>query len=196
MQSFCGAFSYWPVRILLAFAHNFANDVTSQGLLSLTVEFYRAATVPCTEDPSGNPIPSNLNTFLNNNFTCGLICSIANSPVSPIRLGSTNNIYVIPAPDGLTFGTATILAAACCIPSILLLVSMWVKILEMNWKARFGREDIDELNNATIEGTNGATVEKMKLINSAVKVFFECSRNSHIWCCSAYYPHYWRKKLI
>jgi hypothetical protein len=83
-----------------------------------------------------------------------------------MRGGSANNIYVIPAPDKLTFGAATLLAAACCIPAILSMVSMWNKILEINWKTRF-----EEPTNEPIEGTNGATVEKMKGINSLIRSF-------------------------
>jgi hypothetical protein len=51
-----------------------------------------------------------------------------------MRQRAQNNIYVVPAPEKLTFGTATLLAAACCIPAILSLVSMWNKILEINCK--------------------------------------------------------------
>jgi len=51
-----------------------------------------------------------------------------------MRGGSTNNIYQIPAPHILTFGTATILAAASCIPAILSLMFTWTKILRDNWK--------------------------------------------------------------
>jgi hypothetical protein len=88
-----------------------------------------------------------------------------------MRGGSANNIYVIPAPDKLTFGAATLLAAACCIPAILSMVSMWNKILEINWKTRFGSGSEEEPPNEPIEGTNGATVEKMKGVNSLIRSF-------------------------
>ena len=81
-----------------------------------------------------------------------------------------NNIYVIPAPDKLTFGTGTLLAAACCIPAILSLVSMWDKILEINWKNRSGAGHADERNDELIEGTNGATIGNMKRVNNVVRV--------------------------
>lgn len=87
----------------------------------------------------GRPISSNAHEFPYQNATCGVICSTNLGPFSPIRGGSGDNIYVIPAPDGFSFGEATLLAAACCIPAILLLVSMWLKILKNNWKTRFGR---------------------------------------------------------
>lgn len=85
-----------------------------------------------------------------------------------MRGGSANNIYVIPAPDKLTFNTAMLLAAACCIPAILSLISMWNKILEINWKMRSGERDMDE---QPIEGTNGATIGKMKGVNQEIRRF-------------------------
>jgi hypothetical protein len=141
------------------------------GLLSLTVEFFRLKTVDCTHDDFGNPIRPNAGDFFSYNTTCGLTCSTQQGPYSPLRGGSTNNIYVIPAPDRLTFNMATLLAAACCIPAILSLISMWNKILEINWKTRFGNKDEDERINQPIEGTNGATLGKMKGINSLIKMF-------------------------
>jgi hypothetical protein len=140
------------------------------GLLSLTVEFFRIKTSGCTHDDSGNPIPSNPHYFP---YTiapsCGLTCTISGGPYSPIRKGSANNIYVIPAPDKLTFGTATLLAAASCIPAILSLGSMWNKIVEINWKSRYAGRD--ENKRATIEGTNGATIEKMTSVNTLIGRF-------------------------
>ncbi|RDW61429.1 hypothetical protein BP5796_11321 [Coleophoma crateriformis] len=137
------------------------------GLLSLTVEFFRARTVDCTHDDAGNPIFPNTGNFSYDTM-CGLSCSIENGPHSPMRGGSVNNIYVIPAPDRLTFGTATLLAAACCIPAILSLISMWNKILEINWKKRFGHGSEEEKNDESIEGTNGATPEKMRGVNALI----------------------------
>lgn len=83
-----------------------------------------------------------------------------------MRGGSANNIYVIPAPNKLDFGTATLLAAACCVPAVLSLISMWNKVLETNWKSRFGREE--EEADERITGTN-ATVGTMKTVNDVVK---------------------------
>ncbi|KAL9619207.1 MAG: hypothetical protein Q9160_006142 [Pyrenula sp. 1 TL-2023] len=90
-----------------------------------------------------------------------------------MRGGSTNNIYVIPAPTKFNFGAATLLAAACCIPAILSLISMWNKIVENNWKLRFGRRDREEQIDEAIEGTNGATIRKMRQVNTSIKEFLE-----------------------
>ena len=141
-----------------------------KGLLSLTVEFFRIKTTPCIHDDSGNPIPSNPHYFPYVIApSCGLTCSISGGPFSPIRQGSANNIYVIPAPERLTFGMATLLAAACCIPAILSLVSMWNKILEINWKSRNASRD--ENTQTPIEGTNGATIETMTRVNTLIRRF-------------------------
>lgn len=140
----------------------------SAGLLSLTVEFIRIKTSHCTHDNDGNPITPTVAQF-NYTLTCGLTCSVDQGPFSPIRGGSANNIYVIPAPDKLTFDTATLLAAGCCIPAILSLISMWNKILEINWKSRFGKKDQDQLVNELIEGTNGATIRKMNGVNDRIR---------------------------
>jgi hypothetical protein len=141
-----------------------------KGLLSLTVEFYRIKTTGCAQDDSGKSIPSNPADFpYGNNPRCGLICSREQGPHSPLRGGSVDNIYVIPAPDKLTFGTGTLLAAACCIPAILSLISMWDKILEINWKNRDGGGHADEQNDELIEGTNGATIGNMKRVNDFVR---------------------------
>ena len=51
------------------------------------------------------------------------------------------------------------------------MVSMWVKILQINWKSRFGEGDDDENADLTIDGTNGATVAKMKRVNGVIKGF-------------------------
>jgi len=138
------------------------------GLLSLTVEFYRISTFDCPLDNQGNPISSNPRAFpYDQNPTCNLTCSVDHGPFSAARSGSANNIYVIPAPFIITFGTGTLLAAACCIPAILSLISMWNKILEINWKTHFRQreEHVDE----PIEGTNGATLSKMRGINNMIK---------------------------
>lgn len=88
-----------------------------------------------------------------------------------MRGGSANNIYVILAPDKLTFDTATLIAAACCIPAILTLISMWNKILEINWKTRWGNKDKDKRLDEPLEGTNGATMEKMRGVNTLIRLF-------------------------
>ena len=58
-------------------------------------------------------------------------------------MGSANNIYVIPAPDKLTFNAGTLLSAACCIPAILLLIINWNKIRETNLKEKLFRDKLD-----------------------------------------------------
>lgn len=88
-----------------------------------------------------------------------------------MRGGSANNIYVVPVPTILTFNTATLLAAACCIPAILSLISMWNKILKINWKSRFGAQTEGEQIDEVIEGTNGATMRKMSRVNGAIRFF-------------------------
>lgn len=103
------------------------------------------------------------------NITCGLVCDVDQGPFSPIRQGSANNIYVIPAPTKLTIDTATLLAAACCIPAILSLVVTWNKILEINWKSRFGLKE-EEINEP-IAGANGATIGTMKNSYALVRKF-------------------------
>ncbi|KAF7563387.1 hypothetical protein G7046_g717 [Stylonectria norvegica] len=141
------------------------------GLLSLTVEFYRINTSSCMRDRISNPITPNETTFPYGENTCGLTCSVDLGPFSPMRGGSVNNIYVIPAPDRLTFGAATLLAAACCVHAILWLASMCDKILEINWRSRWSgrgeREQVDE----PIEGTNGATTKKMLGVNEKIRFF-------------------------
>ncbi|KAI0886005.1 uncharacterized protein GGS22DRAFT_159579 [Annulohypoxylon maeteangense] len=179
-----GAFQFCSIGILAApltvrISKTYFNDpgrniiflwtgIVLAGLLSLTVEFFRASPSPCTHDDDGNPIDVNdLFGFLNENVTCNLTCSITAGPFSPLRQNATNEIFVIPAPTKLAFNAAVLLAAACCIPAVLSLASMWNKILEINWKSRFGLGDGDQL----IEGTNGATVARMSGVNAMVRLF-------------------------
>ncbi|EXJ90945.1 hypothetical protein A1O1_04052 [Capronia coronata CBS 617.96] len=139
------------------------------GLLSLTVEFFRSDASDCQHDESGRPISPNPKRF-QYNTNCGLRCTVELGPHSPLRGGSANNIYVIPTPDKLTFGTATLLAAACCIPAILSIISMWKEILEINWETRFGKAK-DDRSQEPIAGTNGATIEKMRAITGRISLF-------------------------
>jgi hypothetical protein len=88
-----------------------------------------------------------------------------------MRGGSATNLYVIPAPSKLTFGTAMLLSAACCIPAILSMLFVWNKILEDNWKTRFGNRERDKDINETIPGTNGATLKEMEGVNEKIKRF-------------------------
>lgn len=151
-------------------AYNLSLFVLSKGLLSLTVEFFRSNPVPCRYNYDGQPLSSNPRLFnYNDPPTCNLTCNITAGPFSPIRRGSANNIYIVPAPDRISFGMAALLAAACCIPAVLHLMSMWNKILQINWKSRFGNQDVDR--QAPIEGTNGATLETMKKVNADIRKF-------------------------
>jgi hypothetical protein len=116
------------------------------GLLSLTIEFFRLSSTQCKHDDNGNPVSPSAANFSYDTM-CGLICDTERGPFSPIRGGSANNIYVIPEPSKLTFSTATLLSAACCIPAILSLLSMWNRILQINWRVRFGGrfgQEVDE----------------------------------------------------
>ncbi|KPM40519.1 hypothetical protein AK830_g6074 [Neonectria ditissima] len=142
------------------------------GLLCLAVEFYRIHTVDCPSTRSGDPMPLDLSEFpWGINDTCGMRCSTDKGPFSPMRGGAADNVYVIPAPDKLTFGTATLLAAACCVHAILCLISMWDKIVEINWKQRHRNGGEDDQSNTVIDGTNGATPAMMKGINGRIQYF-------------------------
>ncbi|KAF5009288.1 hypothetical protein FDECE_4500 [Fusarium decemcellulare] len=143
------------------------------GLLSMAIEFYRIQTKDCWRDADGNPVslnPAEFPYMEGNN--CGITCSVQDGPRSSMRGGSANNIYVIPAPDKLTFGAATLLAAACCIHAILCMVSMWDKVLEINWKRHFGRQE-EEPEDKPISGTNGATPGMMKKVNQTIGYFLK-----------------------
>lgn len=95
---------------------------------------------------------------------CHITCDQDNGPFSPMRGGSGNNIYLIRAPTKLSFNTALLLSAACCIPAILSMIFMWSKIVEVNSRGK------QEENEATkpIEGTR-ATVGGMNRVNALVR---------------------------
>jgi hypothetical protein len=144
------------------------------GLISLTVEFYRTETVPCRNDESGTYVPPDVGRFpYGEDTTCGMTCSVEKGPFSPMRGGPNSNIYVIPAPQILDVGTATLLSAACCVQAILWLVSMLDKILDIKWKLQSGEAHGQggQANDEPIEGTNGATKDSMKGVNARVKFF-------------------------
>ncbi|KAJ5654170.1 hypothetical protein N7490_001173 [Penicillium lividum] len=136
------------------------------GLLSLTVEFIRITPTICPADDPATSIWAETKAFYYNT-TCGMICKEDVGPTSPLRQGSANNIYVIPAPHQLDFNTATLLAAACCIPAILSMVSMWIKILDGNWEKLIGKRR--KKDNEPISGTNGATPIQMKGITERIR---------------------------
>ncbi|OBT87932.1 hypothetical protein VE02_04564 [Pseudogymnoascus sp. 03VT05] len=136
------------------------------GLLSLTVQFFRLSTKDCIHDQFENAVSPKASEF-GYNTTCGLICDTDQGPFSPMRGGSADNIYVVPAPDILTFGMATLMSAACCIPAVLSLISMWYKILEIKWKTSFGDGEPEKI----IDGTNGATNAAMMRVKNQVRKF-------------------------
>lgn len=141
------------------------------GLLSLAVEFYRSNTHPC-QTGGTSQVPSLDGFPYGHEDICGLVCSETNGPFSRLRQGATSEIYVVPKPATLPFGMAMFLAAAECVPAILSLISMWNKILEINWKARRGRgssEKEKSEDQGIIPGTNGATFKGMKDVNQAIR---------------------------
>ncbi|TID13765.1 transferase family III protein [Venturia nashicola] len=139
------------------------------GLLSLTVEFYRVTSSSCTKDDNGSPISNEAQDFpYESNPTCGLTCSTTDGPFSHLRGGSVNNIYVIPVPSRLSFGEATVMAAACCIPAILSLISMRNKILYFNWRKNSGKRP-EKNEKERIKGTK-ATIGSMKNVNSTLRL--------------------------
>ncbi|TRX89059.1 hypothetical protein FHL15_010078 [Xylaria flabelliformis] len=139
------------------------------GMLSLAVEFFRTETHRCSFDDMGAPIdPFN---FPYMSADCDLHCfSNSSGPFSPIRQDPTNEPAVIPAPTRLAFSTVILLAAASSIPPVLTLIFTWEKILEINWKRRFARGEVNN-NNDPIEGTNGATPKMINFINDAIRRF-------------------------
>ena len=134
------------------------------GLLSLTIEFYRVSSVQCKHDEMGNPVSPSAAQF-SYDTTCGLVCDTEQGPFSPIRGGSANEIYVIPEPNKLTFSTATLLSAACCIPAILSLLSMWNRILQINWRARFGGRPAEQV----LDDQDSATIGDMRRADGIIR---------------------------
>lgn len=136
------------------------------GLLSLTVEFIRITPTRCPIDDPATSIWADKKAFYYNS-TCGMMCTEHVGPKSPLRGGSADNIYVIPSPHQLDFNTATLLAAACCIPAILSMISMWIKILDGNYEKIFGKKK--KKDNEPISGTNGATPLQMTSITERIR---------------------------
>ncbi|KAI3324332.1 hypothetical protein HD806DRAFT_494764 [Xylariaceae sp. AK1471] len=136
------------------------------GMLSLTIEFFRTQTHGCPFNDVSGPIDPA--AYASCNLTCTTNYA-AGGPFSPLRQQASNNIYVIPAPKTLTFGAVTLLAAASSVPPVLTLIFTWEKILEINWKRRFAREETEI--NEPIEGTNGATPKMITFINGAIRNF-------------------------
>ncbi|KAJ5397885.1 hypothetical protein N7509_005998 [Penicillium cosmopolitanum] len=148
------------------------------GLLSLTVEFIRIESTSCPiDDQATIEWAAKNHTFpYNMSPSCGMICG-EDGPFSPLRQGAADNIYVIPVPHALTFNTATLISAACCVPAILSLVSTWIKILEYNWETFSSRyvnstnstESTEKSDERPIKGTNGATPKQMNGIAARIR---------------------------
>ncbi|KAK2016793.1 hypothetical protein LZ32DRAFT_577925 [Colletotrichum eremochloae] len=134
------------------------------GLLSLAVEFYRANPTPCFSDNAGGPISQNPARFPYGSAMCGLMCSQQQGPSSLLRTKAANEIFVVPVPTTLPLGTSMFLAAAECVPAILSLVSLLVKI-------RNNPDDEEEHSNIPIPGANGATFGNMKSVNASIRGF-------------------------
>lgn len=92
-----------------------------------------------------------------------------------MRGGAARNVYVIPQPDKLTFNTALIVAAACCIPAILSIAFTGIQDLDNNWRRRFGRpgdlEEEEKNMNEPIPGFNGATPESIRNVDEKIRVY-------------------------
>ena len=145
--------------------------------MSLAIEFYRVQTESCpytdsTRSMAVSPNPSDFPYGEDTN--CGLVCSPDAGPYSSMRDGAADNIYVIPAPTSMTFGTATLLAAACSLFAILCLISMLGQVLQYNWHRVFGSKDeYDDGCDETVGGTNSADRETMARINSTIGYYLK-----------------------
>ena len=145
----------WIVLILagmLAFARIYGLVLTGIGLLGLTIEFYRATSMPCPGLLQHDPFPWGVDN------ACGLRCSVERGPHSPMRSGAAKDIYVIPTPSRITFGMGMLFAAACCVPAALALISIYNKIVETNRKKRKRRlqamDQTREVSPERIDRTN------------------------------------------
>ncbi|KAK1976367.1 hypothetical protein LZ30DRAFT_310431 [Colletotrichum cereale] len=134
------------------------------GLLSLAVEFYRATPAPCFLDDAGGPISQDPARFPYGAAMCGLTCSQQHGPFSLLRTKAASEIFVVPVPATLPLGTSMFLAAAECVPAILSLVSMLVKI-------KTNPDDEADHHDIPIPGANGATFGNMKSVNASIRGF-------------------------
>ena len=141
------------------------------GLMSMTVEFFRATPKVCMDDLTGTPSTGSFTYGAGDR--CGLVCSFDHGPKSPIRKGTTDNIEVVLAPSQIPISMAILISAGCCVPAVLMLVSTWLKIREKNLeKKNRQRQNVDEAEkslNEVIEGTNGATRRRMNSINQNIR---------------------------
>jgi hypothetical protein len=78
-----------------------------------------------------------------------------------MRGGAAGNVYVVPEPSILNFGTTTLLTAACCIHAILSLISMWNKVVTRRWMLRWRRTDDTSLVKTSTDPTNMTPTERI-----------------------------------
>src|SRR4051812_47205323 len=72
------------------------------GLLSLIVEFMRLEPTVCPNNDQGGIEWATTNKFPYG-ASCGMRCTPDDGPISHLRKGSADNIYVVPTPFQLTF---------------------------------------------------------------------------------------------
>ncbi|KAF8314496.1 hypothetical protein DL93DRAFT_2058076, partial [Clavulina sp. PMI_390] len=111
------------------------------GLLGLIVAFYRATPEPCLDSSGQNVTLANF-WGLQQADPQG-VCQTTRWPqgcvvTTPIRKDPSNPSQWVPAPHhGMTLNTATLLCAACCIPAVLSLLSVWQKVMHLRWIRRW-----------------------------------------------------------
>jgi hypothetical protein len=109
------------------------------GLLSLIVAFYRASPEPCLDSQDNNVTVSNF-TNVTSSQASQVICTPQCNYTTVIRTDPSNPSQWVLAPNrGMTINTATLLCAACCIPAILSLISVWQKVMHISWIKRWTR---------------------------------------------------------
>ncbi|KAK2038558.1 hypothetical protein LZ31DRAFT_599543 [Colletotrichum somersetense] len=135
------------------------------GLLSLAVEFYRANPTPCFSDGAAGLVSQDPARFPYGAAMCGLTCSQQHGPSSLLRTKAASEIFVVPVPTTLPLGTSMFLAAAECVPAILSLVSLLVKIKNNP------DDEEEQCDDTPIPGANGATFGNMKSVNASIRGF-------------------------
>ncbi|PKK42457.1 hypothetical protein CI102_13232 [Trichoderma harzianum] len=167
-----------PLMIKLSRSHEYSTYIGRRimfmwaglvltGLVCLAIEFFRAQTFPCHENGQGSPISSNFNRFpFGENTACELVCSENNGPFSPIRVGSANNIYVVPAPRTLTFGATTLVAAGCCIHTVI-----WMVVMTERFNIRAKSYE----TNKPISGISGTTKSTVNDVNLMIHLFLSAA---------------------
>ncbi|QYT05499.1 hypothetical protein H0G86_012392 [Trichoderma simmonsii] len=167
-----------PLMIKLSRSHEYSTYIGRRimfmwaslvltGLVCLAIEFFRAQTFPCHENGQGSPISSNPKRFpYGENTTCELVCSENDGPFSPIRIGSANNIFVVPAPRTLTFGAATLVAAGCCIHTVI-----WMVVMTERFNTRVKSYEA----NKSVSNTNGVTKGTTNDTNLMIHLFLSAA---------------------